>query len=83
MLLYRKECTEYVFPEVSQIIGRQLLESVPSLISSEEKIQIISFSGQGHNTVFWDCEGVIPVDAMRRRETINSDAHIGTLTELT
>jgi hypothetical protein len=33
-------------------------------------------------TVFWDCEGVILVGAMLRRETINSDTCIRTSTEL-
>jgi hypothetical protein len=31
-------------------------------------------------TVFWDCERVISMDKMGRGETVNSDAHIGTLT---
>jgi len=29
-------------------------------------------------TAFWDCEGVILVGAMLRRETINSDTYIRT-----
>jgi hypothetical protein len=33
-------------------------------------------------TVFWDCEGVILVDAMPRGETINCNTYIKTLTEL-
>jgi hypothetical protein len=34
-------------------------------------------------TVFWDCEGVILVDAMPRRETINADTYVSMLTEFT
>jgi len=33
-------------------------------------------------TVLWDCEGVILVGAMLRREAINSDTYIRTPTEL-
>ena len=33
-------------------------------------------------TVFWDAEGVIPVDFLPRGETINSEAYIQTLTRL-
>jgi len=33
-------------------------------------------------TVFWDCQGVILVDAMPRGETVISNAYIRTLTEL-
>jgi hypothetical protein len=32
-------------------------------------------------TVFWDCEGVILVDVMPRREAVNSDPYIKMLTE--
>jgi len=35
------------------------------------------------NSVFWECESVIFVDAMPRGETIISDAYIRTLTEVT
>jgi hypothetical protein len=33
-------------------------------------------------TVFWDCEGVIVVNAMPRGERVSSDANIMTLTNL-
>jgi len=33
-------------------------------------------------TVFWDCQGVILVDAMPQGETVNSNAYVRTLTEL-
>jgi hypothetical protein len=33
-------------------------------------------------TVFWDCEGVILVDVMPRRETTNCDTYIRMLKKL-
>jgi len=33
-------------------------------------------------TVFWDCEGLIPVDVIPRGKTINSKTYINTVTEL-
>jgi hypothetical protein len=44
-----------------------------------KKFKLSPSAGEVIITVFWDCEGVIPMDAMRRGERINSDAHIGKL----
>ena len=51
--------------------------------SSWKKKFSISVSGQVMATVFWDCEWVMLVDVVPRRETINCDAaYIRLLTEL-
>jgi histone-lysine N-methyltransferase SETMAR len=54
----------------------------PSSISPEENFNKSPSVGKVMITVSCKSEGVILVDAMPRGEAINSDAYIGTLTEL-
>jgi len=52
-----------------------------SSISPEEK-SIVTSLGKVIITVCWDCQGMIFVDLVPRREKINSNAKIRTLIEL-
>jgi hypothetical protein len=60
---------------------RQYMEWHNPQAPQKKKFKTFPSGGKVVITVFWDCEGVILVDAMPRGETINSDAHISMLTE--
>jgi hypothetical protein len=53
----------------------------PSSSSPEERIQKSPSTGKVMINVFWDCDGVILVDAMPTGETTNSSAYIRKMKE--
>lgn len=54
----------------------------PSSISPEKQKSKSPSASKVMVTIFWKCEGVMLVDVITRRETINTDAYIRTLKEL-
>jgi hypothetical protein len=54
----------------------------PSSISPEKQKSKSPSASKVMVTIFWKCEGVMLVDVITRRETINTDTYIRTLKEL-